>query len=77
MIKEKFQQLVVASLALFAEQETATVTNTTDRTEVTAALTGSFGNFSFGYQKDFVDEGQTTAAADADFPTHRKVMAKA
>jgi len=51
----------------FAEQETATVTNTTDRTEVTAALTGSFGNFSFGYQKDFVDEGQTTAAADADF----------
>ena len=51
----------------YAEQETATVTNTTDRTEATAALTGSFGNFSFGYQKDFVDEGQTAALTDADF----------
>ena len=51
----------------YAEQETATVANTTDRTEATAALTGSFGNFSFGYQKDFVDEGQTAALTDADF----------
>jgi len=51
----------------YAEQETATVTNTSDRREATAALTGSFGNFKFGYQKDFVDGGQTAAATDAVF----------
>jgi hypothetical protein len=51
----------------FAEQETAKVVNTSDRREATAALTGSFGNFKFGYQKDFVDAGQTAALTDAVF----------
>ena len=51
----------------YAEQETAKVTNTSDRREATAALTGSFGNFKFGYQKDFVDAGQTVALTDAVF----------
>mgnify|MGYP005998067889 CR=1 FL=1 len=51
----------------YAEQETAKVTNTSDRREATAALTGSFGNFKFGYQKDFVDAGQTAALTDAVF----------
>ena len=47
----------------FAEEEVNTATNTSDRTEVTAALVGSFGNFSYGYQKEIVDLGQTTNAA--------------
>ena len=51
----------------YAEQETAKVTNTSDRREATAALTGSFGKFKFGYQKDFVDAGQTAALTDAVF----------
>jgi len=52
----------------YAEDEVNTLINTSDSREATVALTGSFGNLSFGYQKDFFDTGQTTtAAADADF----------
>ena len=51
----------------YAEEETATIANTTDRHEYTAALTGSFGNFKFGYQREVIDEGQTVALTDADF----------
>ena len=51
----------------YAEEEMATVANTTDRQEATLALTGSYGNFKFGYQREVVDEGQTVALTDADF----------
>ena len=51
----------------YAEEEMATVANTTDRHEYTAALTGSYGNFKFGYQREVIDEGQTVALTDADF----------
>jgi len=52
----------------YAEEEVNTVTNTSDRLEATVALTGSYGNFSYGYQIEHIDLGQTTtAAADADF----------
>ena len=51
----------------YAEEEMATVANTTDRHEYTAALTGSVGNFKFGYQREVIDEGQTVALTDADF----------
>ena len=37
----------------YAEEEMATVANTTDRHEYTAALTGSYGNFKFGYQRSY------------------------
>jgi hypothetical protein len=47
----------------YGEEEVATFLNTTDRFEATAALTGSYGNFKYGYQKDYVDAGQTTALA--------------
>jgi hypothetical protein len=50
-----------------AQEETSTVANTTDRNEATAALTGSFGNFSYGYQVKHIDLGQTAAATDAIF----------
>ena len=49
------------------EEETSTVTNTTDATDATAALTFSAGQFSFGYQKKYADQGQTAAATDALF----------
>jgi len=51
----------------YAEEEMATVANTSDRQEATLALTGSYGNFKFGYQREVVDEGQTVALTDADF----------
>ena len=52
----------------YAEEEVNTVANTSDRIEATVALTGSYGNFSYGYQVEHVDLGQTTtAAADAVF----------
>jgi hypothetical protein len=51
----------------YAEEETATVANTSDRFELTAALTGSIGNFSYGYQVEHIDAGQTAAATDAVF----------
>ena len=58
----------LALTAGYAEDEVNTLLNTSDGREATAALTGSFGNFKFGYQKDFVDLGQTTTAlTDAVF----------
>ena len=50
-----------------ADEEMSTVANTTDRTEGTVALTGSIGNLKYGFQKDFVDAGQTAALTDAIF----------
>ena len=51
----------------YATAEEATVANTTDLFELTAALTGSYGNFSYGYQREHVDLGQTVALTDAIF----------
>ena len=51
----------------YAEEEMERVANTSDRFEITAALTGSIGNLSYGYQVEHVDEGQTAAATDAVF----------
>jgi len=51
----------------YATSKESTVVNTTDLHEITAALTGSFGNFSYGYQREHVDLGQTVAATDAIF----------
>jgi hypothetical protein len=44
----------------YAEEEINTAANTTDRYEATVALTGSYGNFSYGYQKKHIDAGQVT-----------------
>ena len=49
----------------YAEEEMSQATNTTDRLELTAALTGSIGNFSYGYQQEHIDAGQTAALTDA------------
>jgi hypothetical protein len=51
----------------YAEEEMERVANTTDRHEATVAITGSIGNFSYGYQVEHIDEGQTAAATDAVF----------
>ena len=51
----------------YAEEETERVANTTDRIEATVALTGSYGNFSYGYQVEHIDLGQTAATTDALF----------
>ena len=51
----------------YAEEEMEQVANTTDRHEATVALTGSIGNFSYGYQVEHIDGGQTAAATDAVF----------
>ena len=51
----------------YASEEVSTVAATSDRLEGTVALTGSYGNFSYGYQKKYVEPGQTTATADTDF----------
>ena len=51
----------------YAEEEMEQVANTTDRHEATVALTGSIGNFSYGYQVEHIDGGQTAAATDAIF----------
>lgn len=52
----------------YAEDEVNTIANTTDRFEATVALTGSYGNFSYGYQKKHIDAGQVTnAETDALF----------
>jgi hypothetical protein len=51
----------------YATAEESTVANTTDLFELTAALTGKIGNFSYGYQREHIDLGQTTAATDAIF----------
>jgi len=49
----------------YGTSEEATVANTSDLHELTAALTGSFGNFSYGYQREHIDLGQTAALTDA------------
>ena len=46
----------------YAEEEVNTIANTSDRFEATVALTGSYGNFSYGYQKKHIDLGQVTNA---------------
>ena len=51
----------------YGEGQTSTVTNTSDAFEATVALTGSYGNFSYGYQVEHIDLGQTAAATDALF----------
>ena len=51
----------------YAEEEMERVANTTDRHEATVAITGSIGNFSYGYQVEHIDEGQTVATTDAVF----------
>ena len=51
----------------YAEEETHKLANTTDRHEATVALTGSFGAFSYGYQVEHIDAGQTVALTDAVF----------
>ena len=49
----------------YAEEEMSMAANTSDRLELTAALTGSIGNFSYGYQQEHIDAGQTVALTDA------------
>ena len=51
----------------YAEDEVNLIANTTDGIEATVALTGSIGNFSYGYQVEHIDAGQTVAATDAIF----------
>ena len=51
----------------YAEEETHKLANTTDRHEATVALTGSYGAFSYGYQVEHIDAGQTAALTDAVF----------
>jgi hypothetical protein len=52
----------------YAEDEVNLLANTTDGIEATVALTGSIGNFSYGYQVEHIDKGQVTdAATDAIF----------
>ena len=54
----------------YAEEEVNTALNSTDRFEATVALTGTIGNFSYGYQVEHIDLGQTdisSAPTDADF----------
>jgi hypothetical protein len=46
----------------FAEEEVSTITNTSDRVELTAAVTGSYGNFSYGYQIESIQAGETLTA---------------
>ena len=46
----------------YAEDEVNTIANTSDGFEATVALTGSYGNFSYGFQREHIDEGQATAA---------------
>ena len=51
----------------YAEDEVNLIANTTDGIEATVALTGSIGNFSYGYQVEHIDAGQTVATTDAIF----------
>ena len=52
----------------YASDEVNTIAKTSDGHEYTAALTGSYGNFSYGYQRELVDYGQVTnATTDAIF----------
>ena len=47
----------------YAEEETSSIANTSDRFELTAALTGSYGNFSYGYQVESIQSGETATPA--------------
>ena len=49
----------------YANDEVNTIANTTDGLELTVALTGSYGNFSYGYQKKHIDNGQNAASNPA------------
>jgi hypothetical protein len=51
----------------YAEEEMSSTLNTTERFEATAALTGSYGAFSYGAQVEHIDAGQTVATTDALF----------
>ena len=52
----------------YAEDEVNTATNTTDSFEATVALTGSVGNFKYGFQVEHIDLGQPDGAGtDAKF----------
>ena len=46
----------------YAEEEMSSLANTSDRVELTAALTGSFGNFSYGYQVESIQSGETAVS---------------
>jgi len=48
----------------YAEEEVSTIANTTDRIEATAAITGSYGNFSYGYQVESIQTGETATTTD-------------
>ena len=49
----------------YAEEEVSTIDDTSDRFEATAALTGSYGNFSYGYQVESIQTGETTTGTSA------------
>jgi hypothetical protein len=51
----------------YASEQVSTIAATSDRLEGTVAVTGSYGNFSYGYQKKYVEPGQTAATAATDF----------
>jgi len=51
----------------YGEGETSTNLNTSDAFEATVALTGSYGAFSYGFQREHIDLGQTAATTDALF----------
>ena len=51
----------------YGEGQTSRIANTSDAFEATVALTGSIGSFSYGYQVEHIDLGQTAAATDALF----------
>ena len=51
----------------YGEGETSRIVNTSDAFEATVALTGSVGAFSYGFQREHIDLGQTAATTDALF----------
>ena len=51
----------------YSLDKVSNVANTDDGHEATAAITGSAGNFSFGYQRKYDNAGQTAAGTDAVF----------
>ena len=48
----------------YAEEEMSSIANTTDRIELTAAITGSIGNFSYGYQVESIQSGETATSGE-------------
>jgi hypothetical protein len=51
----------------YANHGESSVANTDDAFDLTAALTFGAGNFNFGYQRKYHNEGQTAAGTDAVF----------